>query len=128
MAICELNHIHKSFGDKVIFEDYSLRVNHGDFLCISGNSGAGKSTLLNIMGLLERPDSGTVHVFGEQDVKPNTRTANKMLRHKIGFLFQNFGLIDDKSVSYNLDIDCVKKKRWDKNKKRQLLEKLQLYV
>ncbi|WP_152598501.1 ATP-binding cassette domain-containing protein [Heyndrickxia coagulans] len=61
-------------------------------------------------------------------VKPNSHTAQKLLRHKIGFLFQNFALIDDKSVNYNLDLACVDKKRWDKNSKTQLLEKLQLDV
>lgn len=91
-------------------------------------SGAGKSTLLNIMGLLEPTDSGTVNLFGEKEIKPNTYRAQKMLRYKIGFLFQNFGLIDDQSVSDNLDVACVKKKRWDKNKKRQLLDTLGLDV
>ncbi|MEK6461054.1 putative bacteriocin export ABC transporter [Heyndrickxia coagulans] len=123
-----MQNIYKSFGDKIVFENFNILINQGDFLCIAGNSGTGKSTLLNMMGLLERPDSGTINVFGKQNVKPNSHTAQKLLRHKIGFLFQNFALIDDKSVNYNLDLACVDKKRWDKNSKTQLLEKLQLDV
>nr|WP_130808300.1 putative bacteriocin export ABC transporter [Senegalia massiliensis] len=126
--MCELHNIYKSFDGKVVFENFSLNINQGDFLCITGNSGSGKSTLINIMGLLEQPDSGTVNVCGNKDVKPNSPTSQKLLRHQIGFLFQNFALIDDKSVNYNLDVACVNKKRWDKNKKIQLLEKLQLDV
>ncbi|KGT37199.1 hypothetical protein P421_16745 [Heyndrickxia coagulans P38] len=74
MVICEMQNIYKSFGDKIVFENFNILINQGDFLCIAGNSGTGKSTLLNMMGLLERPDSGTINVFGKQNVKPESVT------------------------------------------------------
>ncbi len=131
MNICELHSISKAFGEKVIFEDFSLTIEQGDQICISGKSGSGKSTLLNIMGLLESPDAGTVNVCGITDVKANSRQARHLLRTKIGFLFQNFALIDDKSVGYNLDIACVNSKipksKWN-DRKTELLKDLQLDI
>ncbi|SHJ74294.1 ATP-binding cassette domain-containing protein, partial [Paramaledivibacter caminithermalis] len=131
MNICELHNISKSFGKKTIFDDFSLMIEQGDQICITGKSGSGKSTLLNIMGLLENPDTGTINVCGATDVKANSRQAQHLLRTKIGFLFQNFALIDDKSVSYNLDIACINSKiprsKWN-DKKTKLLKDLQLNI
>ncbi|SHK31786.1 ATP-binding cassette domain-containing protein, partial [Paramaledivibacter caminithermalis] len=82
-------------------------------------------------GLLENPDTGTINVCGATDVKANSRQAQHLLRTKIGFLFQNFALIDDKSVSYNLDIACINSKiprsKWN-DKKTKLLKDLQLNI
>lgn len=131
MNICELHGISKSFGKKTIFNDFSLKIEQGDQICITGKSGSGKSTLLNIMGLLEKADSGTINMCGVKDVKANSRQAQNLLRTKIGFLFQNFALIDDKSVDYNLDIACINSKvpksKWH-NKKLELLKELQLDI
>ena len=63
MPIVSLKNISKSFKDKVIFKDFSLDVEEGEFLSVSGASGKGKTTLLNIIGLLEKPDSGDVFLF-----------------------------------------------------------------
>lgn len=126
--ICELRNIQKKFEEKTVFKNFNLSVKQGDFIGITGNSGSGKSTLLNMMGLLESPDEGIINMYDKQNVKPNTRSAQKLLRHKIGFLFQNFALIDDKSVNYNLDIACLDKKHWNKTNKMQLLDKLRLDV
>lgn len=58
MADIILSNICKKFGDKTLFKDFSLKIEEGEFLAIMGESGAGKTTLLNMMGLLDRPDSG----------------------------------------------------------------------
>lgn len=128
MAYCELLNVNKSFEDKHILKDFSLEINQGELICISGQSGAGKSTLIHILGLLEKADTGVINVCGQDNLKPNSRQAKKLLRHNIGFLFQNFALIDDKSVSYNLNIGFVKKGRLDKKKKLELLKELELDV
>lgn len=131
MNICELHNINKCFGEKIIFDKYNLDIKQGEQICITGKSGSGKSTLLNIMGLLEKPDNGTINICGKTDVKVNSRQAQNLLRRKIGFLFQNFALINDKSVSYNLDIACINSKmpksKWN-NKKIKILRDLQLDV
>ncbi|MCZ0704572.1 putative ABC transport system ATP-binding protein [Natronobacillus azotifigens] len=128
MAYCELLNINKRFEDKHILKNFSLEINQGELICISGQSGAGKSTLIHILGLLEKADTGVINVCGQDNLKPNSRQAKKLLRHNIGFLFQNFALIDDKSVSYNLNIGFVKKGRLDKKKKLELLKELELDV
>lgn len=61
-----LTNIEKKFGDKILFHDFSLAIERGEFLAIMGESGAGKTTLLNIMGLLEKPDSGAVTICGQK--------------------------------------------------------------
>ena len=66
MADIILTNICKSFGDKVLFREYSLEIEHGDFVAIMGASGSGKTTLLNIMGLLEKPDSGEITLCGQK--------------------------------------------------------------
>lgn len=131
MVICELSNISKSFKDKNIFNNFSLKIEKGSFLCVTGKSGSGKSTFLNILGLLENVDSGTINICGYNDVKPSTKNAQDILRNKIGFLFQNLGLIDDKSVGYNLDLVCkntsIPKSKW-KQKQEEVLKGLQLNI
>ena len=55
-----------------------------------------------MIGLLDSPDKGNIAIFDKKNVKPFSRQANKLLKAKIGYLFQNFALIDNKSVYYNL--------------------------
>lgn len=104
MEIIELNNINKKYGEKIILENFSLKVHEGELLAIMGKSGSGKSTILNIMGLLEDFDSGELIIDGEKNVKCNSIRSNKILREKISYVFQNFALIDEKSVLDNLNI------------------------
>lgn len=66
MADIILSNIRKCFGKKVLFNDFSLKIESGDFLAIMGESGAGKTTLLNMMGLLDTPDSGSITICGKK--------------------------------------------------------------
>ena len=104
MSIVKLENIAVRFGMKTVFDRFNHVVDVGEFLCIMGESGSGKSTLLNVIGLLEKPTSGRVSLFGISGVSPGGATANKLRREKIGFLFQNYGLIDNEDIDYNLDI------------------------
>ena len=79
-----------------------MEIEQGSFVAIQGASESGKSTLLNMIGLLDSPDKGNIVIFDKKNVKPFSRQANKLLKAKIGYLFQNFALIDNKSVYYNL--------------------------
>jgi len=102
--IIEIRNLKKRFNDLVIFNEYDLDIRRNSFTVISGASGSGKSTLLNMIGLLDREDGGTIVRFGKKGVKPFTKASEILLREKIGYLFQNFALIDHKSVRYNLEI------------------------
>ena len=104
MSIIALNSICKRFEEKVIFENFNLEVQEGEFVSIMGASGKGKTTLLNIIGLLERPDSGTVTLCGVKNAKFNSREAREMRRTELSYLFQNYGLMENETVESNLMI------------------------
>lgn len=97
----ELIHICKTFGDKVIFEDFSMEIPDGSFTIITGTSGCGKTTLLNMLGNLENPDSGEILINGK-DLKSIKQRI--YFRDEVGFLFQNFALMENRTVRQNLDI------------------------
>ncbi len=115
MSIIQLEHIFKSYGNQVIFNDYSLSINENEIVVIMGKSGQGKTTLLNIMGLVEPVDKGKVLLSNQEIVK---RDIRKIHKEKIGFLFQNFALLEDKSVLYNLEIvyPTIKDRKKNRNK------------
>ena len=115
----QLISIYKSFADKEVFKDYNLEIDSGKFVIFSGNSGCGKTTLLNIIGGIEKVDSGKV-IVDDVDI---TKQKNKKeyYRTKVGFLFQNFALIENKTVRQNLEI-IDKKSRTDKSVEEALEE------
>jgi putative ABC transport system ATP-binding protein len=123
----ELKNIVKTYGDKRIFDQFNLSVKKGEIVAITGPSGKGKSTLLNIVGLLEAPDSGDVYIQGLKNPWKREKTKIKLLRDTIGYLFQNYALIDQETVSKNLDVALEYVRGVDKNAlKRKALEKVGL--
>lgn len=115
--VLELIDVNKAFGSKQVLESMGLSVEEGEFVSIIGPSGLGKSTILNIMGLLDSVDSGDVVICGKRNPRIGSRIATNLLRHKISYIFQNFGLVDDATVEYNLSIAArfVKLNRLDKD-------------
>lgn len=102
--VCELVGVNKRYGQHPILTNFNLGVVKGETVGIRGRSGSGKSTLLNIIGLLEPFDSGEMRLFGELSPPVGSRAARRMLRYRLGYLFQNFALIDGESVDYNLRV------------------------
>ena len=97
----EIKNITKSFGNKKIFTDFSMTIPNGAFKIFAGKSGCGKTTLLNMIGAIESPDSGIITVNGLNIYKrANTR---KYFSEQVGFLFQNFALIEEETVEDNLN-------------------------
>lgn len=98
----KLNHINKSFDGKVIFENFSVGIESGDFVIIRGASGKGKSSLLNIIGLLEDPNSGEVLYNGV--VVKNEKTKLIYKRKDISYVYQNYGLLENETILKNLTL------------------------
>lgn len=114
----ELRGISKRYGDKIIFNQYSMHIKEGEMVAVVGKSGCGKSTLLNIIGLLETVDEGQVCIDGFQNIYPQSRLAITLIREKIGYLFQNFALVDEETVFYNLKLAL----KYVKGNKKQMIE------
>ncbi|GLB61478.1 ATP-binding cassette domain-containing protein [Cytobacillus sp. NCCP-133] len=103
----EIKKLTKKFDEKILFSNFNLTIDDGDFVIFSGPSGCGKTTLLNMIGAIEKIDIGEITVNGI-DIK-NKRNHLNYFRTKIGFLFQNFALVDNKTVKENLKLirkDC----------------------
>jgi putative ABC transport system ATP-binding protein len=79
-----------------------LRVESGEFVAVMGPSGSGKSTLLHLLGLLEAPDEGTVHVGGVATSGLDDDALTEMRRRRLGFLFQSFELIPNLTARENV--------------------------
>jgi putative ABC transport system ATP-binding protein len=111
MTIIKLENITKTFNGNPIFDNFNLEIDKGEFLGISGKSGSGKSTLLNIIGLLEECE-GNIIIKGKKIGNINSKEARIVLKNEIGYLFQNYALIDDLTVYENLNIifDNIPKK------------------
>ena len=125
MTDIRLSNINKRFGDKTLFRNFSLDIESGEFLAIMGESGAGKTTLLNIMGLLEKPDSGTVSLCGRKNLNFSTRDAVELRRRSISYLFQNYGMIDTETVEGNMKLATHFKKCSRKKESRMISEALE---
>ena len=98
----ELININKKFGEKVLFCNFNEVIRNNEFVVFSGKSGCGKTTLLNIIGGIETIDEGEILVDGINI----TQKKNLLyyFRNKVGFLFQNFALIENKTVKENLKL------------------------
>ncbi|OFQ88920.1 ABC transporter ATP-binding protein [Streptococcus sp. HMSC061E03] len=114
----KIHQLTKTFGDRTVFSDLNLNFDAGKVYALIGNSGCGKTTLLNMVAKLEPYDQGSIQYKGKdlRKIKPTN-----YFRNELGYLFQNFGLIDNKTVSENLDLGLIGHKL-DKQKKRETKE------
>ncbi|EGK12634.1 ABC transporter ATP-binding protein [Kroppenstedtia eburnea] len=129
--ICQLEQVTKGYAGHVVLNQISLTVDEGEMVAITGRSGSGKTTLLNIMGMLENPDEGTVRLFGEERPRIHSRKANRILRTRLSYLFQNYALIDHATVNENLEIPLIYAKKTKKEKqalKTEALKKVGLNI
>ena len=99
----QLKNVVKRFGDKTIINDLSLDIKKGEMIGLIGPSGCGKSTLLNIIGTLDKKYEGKVIIDG-QVVTKNNRQSLRIRKNKLGYLFQNYALLDNATVEDNLKI------------------------
>jgi putative ABC transport system ATP-binding protein len=106
-----LEHVSKTYRttevETAALDDLSLEVDKGEFLAVMGPSGCGKSTLLNILGLIDSPTSGSYWFMGEDVAKCSEAELTLRRRAGVGFVFQNFNLIDDLNVAENVEVGLL---------------------
>ncbi len=107
----ELTGVSRTFlvGDQPVhaLREIGLRFEDGEYAAIMGPSGSGKSTLLNILGLLDRPDSGSYRLDGEETTTLAEEQRARLRRDRIGFVFQSFHLIPRLSAAENVELPLV---------------------
>lgn len=96
----KLENINKSFENNKVLSDLSIGIKKGEFVSIVGASGSGKTTLLNIIGLIDKADSGSVELFEYKN--PSKREIMQLRRYKLGYIFQNYLLMNNETVEKNL--------------------------
>lgn len=111
MSKVEIKNGYKAFGQHQVINNFSYVFKDQAITAITGKSGSGKTTILNLIGLLDRLDQGEIILFGQSQIRPNSRQAKNLLLNKIGYLFQNYALIDEKTVEYNLGLVLSEKEK-----------------
>ncbi|CBL92558.1 peptide ABC transporter ATP-binding protein [Leuconostoc gasicomitatum] len=117
----ELKNIHKQFDEKVILDDFSYQFENGQSYALTGMSGSGKTTLLNMIGKIEKPDTGDVLIDQKQLRKIPEQVY---FQNYAGYLFQNYGLIDNETIEQNLTLAFVGKHIKKAEQKSQMLAAL----
>jgi putative ABC transport system ATP-binding protein len=125
----EMQSVGKVFRTDVVethaLRNFSLKVEPGEFVAITGHSGSGKTTFLNVSGLLEELDSGR-YVFDGQDVSKLTDNERSRIRNrKIGFIFQSFNLIPDINIYHNVEAPLHYQRMPSAERKRRILASLE---
>ena len=110
-VIIELKGLTKRYGygdtESYALKDFDFTIKRGEFIMIMGPSGCGKTTLLNIIGLLDRATSGKYYLNGESVANISAARQAKLRAKKIGFIFQNFNLVDNLPVIENVALPLV---------------------
>ena len=120
----QLLNIDKRFDQKSVLSNVSLSVSKNEFVCITGESGVGKTTLLNIIGLLEKPDSGEIMINGKNYFTKND--ILKLRRDFFGYVFQDYLLLSEKTVVENISISKYENKKENKHDFAEVMKKVGL--
>ena len=109
-----LEHLYKTYyvGDETVhaLDDASLHVKPSEFVAICGPSGSGKTTLMNVMGCLDQPDSGRYNLDGVDIAECSDNELSQIRSQKIGFVFQQFNLLDSMSALENVELPLIYQK------------------
>jgi len=113
--------------ESTALNEVSFEINQGEFVSVMGPSGCGKSTLLNILGMLDKPESGSYEFLGNEVGHLNEKGRSDVRKKNIGFIFQNFNLIDELTVFENIELPLIYNKVSTSERKQrvnELLEKI----
>lgn len=101
-----------------------LSIEKGEFAAVTGPSGCGKSTLLNLLGLVDRPSSGTFNFNGTSTASLSEKSMTRIRRGNMGFIFQNFNLVDELNVGENVELPLIFMGMKRKERKERVAEVL----
>jgi len=122
-----VNKISKSFQQRgIVLSDLDLTVNEGDSVSISGPSGSGKTTLLNIIGLLDRPDSGEITFRGERVLEYDQENSAHYRNKNIGFVFQDHLLLPYLTVKENILLPLLASKTTETEYRQRVDESVKM--
>ena len=111
MKLIEIKNITKEYSVGEIkikaLDNVSLQISKGEFVAITGQSGSGKSTLMNILGCLDKPESGTYILNGQDVFRANEKKLSEIRNKEIGFIFQSFNLINSLSAAENIELPLI---------------------
>ncbi|TAE11714.1 MAG: ABC transporter ATP-binding protein, partial [Bacteroidetes bacterium] len=93
--------------ETVALQNIDLLINQGDFVAVMGPSGCGKSTLLNVLGLLDNPSKGELYFDGQPTTRMSLRSKTLLRKQNIGFVFQNYNLLDELTVYENIELPLL---------------------
>ena len=117
MSLLDVQHVKKIYKTRFqgnqaeALKDIHFTVDEGDYVAIMGESGSGKSTLLNILAMLDKPTEGQVFLNGTDTATIKNSQASSFRREKLGFVFQDFNLLDTLSVKDNILLPLVLSRR-----------------
>jgi len=117
---------HEKNGASVTaLSDATLQVSAGEFLAISGPSGSGKSTLLNLIGCIDKPTTGSIHIDGVDTSTLKPSEMSRLRREKIGFVFQTFNLIPVFTAAENVEYPLLIKGVLPSSRRKRVAEALE---
>jgi bacitracin transport system ATP-binding protein len=122
MNILEASKIHKSYGNKFnkqeVLKGIDVKIDKAEFVSIMGASGSGKTTLLNVLSSIDKASSGSITIEGKEMTSMNEKQLAVFRKHYLGFIFQDYNLLDTLTVKENillpLSIRKISKKEADK--------------
>ena len=120
-SIIKVNNLEKKFGQNLVLKDINMEVQKGEVVTIIGSSGSGKSTLLRCLNLLEEPTSGEI-LYKDENIL-DKKFDLRAYRTKVGMVFQNFNLFENKTVLDNCTLSQEKVLKISKNKAQEKAKK-----
>lgn len=123
-----INHLSKSYYtdtlETLALNNITLQIDRGEFVSVMGPSGCGKSTLLNMIGLLDTPTEGSIHINGEDFRNKKEKALARFRNRNLGFIFQSFHLIGDLPVIDNVELPLLYRGTGAKERRRKAEEAL----
>lgn len=106
MSLLEARKIHKSYGNKFmkqhVLEGIDVTIDKGEFVAIMGASGSGKTTLLNVLSSIDRVSHGSITINGQEITRQKDKQLAEFRKHHLGFIFQEYNLLDTLTVKENI--------------------------